>query len=227
MSNTVSTKSIKAQMPHVTLTKILGKPSHRQLKQLERKLTANLMAVPCPWGHNKGCLGLLQDPALYLQCNGAAITIPAAALPAYPVIVAGATTAKREGQRANNISAHKAWLTYMIVHTITRHQFMASIDDVYYAALDDTTEGLNAVTLHQLVIHICTTYVQISQPDLNNNFTDFNQGINPKLLLSIYMRKQGKCQTFAQDAGVPISKERMMPTGTKHALNCGNMMLAW
>jgi hypothetical protein len=66
MSDTVSAKSIKAQMLHVTLTRILGKPSHRQLKQLERELTANLMAVPCSWGHNKGHLGLLQDPVLYL-----------------------------------------------------------------------------------------------------------------------------------------------------------------
>jgi hypothetical protein len=162
MSGMVSAKSIKAQMPHVTLTRILGKPSHCQLKQFECKLTANLMAVPSPWGHNKDHLGLLQDPVLYLQQNSAAFMIPAAALPAYHVIVAGATTAEREEQRANNISACKAWFTYMIVHTITRDQFAASIDDVYYAALDDPTEGLNNVTLQQLITHIHTTYAQIS-----------------------------------------------------------------
>ncbi len=111
------------------------------------------MAVPCPWGHNNSHLGLLQDPVLYLQHNSAAFMIPAAAPPAYPVIVAGATTAKRKEHRANNISACKAWSTYMIVHTITWDQFAASIDDVYYAALDDPTEGLNAVTLQQLVTH--------------------------------------------------------------------------
>jgi hypothetical protein len=108
MSDMVSAKSIKAQMPHVTLTRILGKPSHCQLKQLKRKLTVNLMAVPCPWGHNKGHLGLLQDPVLYLQRNGAAFMIPAAAPPAYPIIMAGAATAKREEQCPNNISACKA-----------------------------------------------------------------------------------------------------------------------
>jgi hypothetical protein len=192
MSDTVSAKSIKAQMPHVTLTRILGKPSHRQPKQLERKLTTNLMAVPCPWGHNKGHLGLLQDLVLYLQCNSAAFTIPVAAPPAYPVIVAGATTAEREEQHANNISARKAWLTYMIVHTITWDEFAASIDDVYCAALNDPTEGLNAGTLQELVTHIRTTYTQISQPDLDNNVTNFNQGINPNLPLAIYMRKQEK-----------------------------------
>jgi hypothetical protein len=131
MSDLVSTESIKAQMPHVILTRILGKPSHRQLKQLEHGLTTNLMVVPCPWGHSKGHLGLLQDPVLYLQRNNAAFTISAAAPPGYPIIVAGATTAKHEEQCVNNISACKAWSTYMIVHTITRDQFAASIDNVY------------------------------------------------------------------------------------------------
>ncbi len=147
MCDTVSAKSIKAQMPHVTMMRILGKPSHHQLKQLKRKLTSNLMAIPCPWGHNKGHLGLLQDPILYLQHNGAAFTIPAAAPLAYRVIMAGTTTAEHKPQRANNISACKAWSTYIIVHTITWDQFAASIDDVYYATLNDPTEGLNAVTL--------------------------------------------------------------------------------
>jgi hypothetical protein len=41
------------------------------------------------------------------------------------------------------------------------------------------------------------------------------------------MRKQEKCQIFAQDAGVPISNKMMVTTGTKHALNCGNMTFAW
>jgi hypothetical protein len=73
--------------------------------------------------------------------------ISATALPAYPIIAAGATTATCKEQRANNISAYKVWSTYMIVHTITWDQFAASINGVYYAALNDPTEGLNPLTL--------------------------------------------------------------------------------
>ncbi len=119
--------------------------------------------------------------------------IPVAALPAYPIILAGTTTAKCKEQWANNISAPKAWLMYMIVHTITCNQFAASIDNVYYAALDNPTEGLNAVTLRQLVTHICTLYAQINQPDLHDNVTHFNQGIDPNLPLTSYRCKQEKC----------------------------------
>jgi hypothetical protein len=193
-----------------------------------RELTAkNLMAVSCPWGHNKGHLGLLQDPAIYLARNGDVYTIPAAEPPTYPVIPIGATVPQREELRAINIAARKAWATYRLVLAITRDQFAAAIDDVYYAVLDDPTEGLNGVDLRTLVQHILTTYAQISQPDLDDNMTEFNIGINSGLPLAVYTRKQEKCQVFAADAGVPISDELMVTTGSKHAISSGNMRLNW
>jgi hypothetical protein len=76
-------------------------------------------------------------------------------------------------------------------------------------------------------MHILNTYAQIRQPDLDNNMTNFRSGINLGLLLAFYMRKQEKCQVFATNAGVPISDKTMITTGTKHALACGNMTLAW
>ena len=227
MSDTVSADSIKAQMPHPTLTRVLGEPTHKQVNMVIRELTANLMAVSCPWGHNKGHLGLLQDPAIYLARNGDAYTIPAAEPPTYPVIPIGATVQQREELRAINIAARKAWATYRLVLAITRDQFAAAIDDVYYAVLDDPTEGLNGVDLRTLVQHILTTYAQISQPDLDDNMTEFNIGIDSGLPLAVYTRKQEKCQVFAADAGVPISDELMVTTGSKHAISSGNMMLNW
>ena len=227
MSDTVSADSIKAQMPHRTLTRVLGEPTHKQIKMVIREITANLMAVSCPWGHSKGHLGLLQDPTIYLARNGAAFTIPAAEPPTYPVIPIGATVQQREELRAINIAARKAWATYRLVLAITRDQFAAAIDDVYYAVLDDPTEGLNGVDLRTLVQHILTTYAQISQPDLDDNMTEFNIGIDSGLPLAVYTRKQEKCQIFAADAGVPISDELMVTTGSKHALSSGNMTLNW
>ncbi len=111
--------------------------------------------------------------------------------------------------------------------TITCNQFAAAIDGVYYAVLDDPTKGLNAINLRTLVMHILNTYAQINQPDLDDNMTNFHSGIDSGLPLAIYMRKQEKCQVFATDAGVPISDETMVTTGTKHTLSCGNMLLAW
>jgi hypothetical protein len=193
-----------------------------------RELTANLMAVSCPWGHNKRHLELLQDPAIYLACKGGAFTIPDNEPPTYPVIPNGATTQAREELHANNIAACKAWATYRLVLAITRDQFAAAIDDVYYAVLDDPTEGLNGFDLRTLVQHILTAYTQISQPNLDDKMNEFNIGINSGLpLLAVYTRKQEKCQVFAADAGVPISDKLMVTTGSKHVLSSGNMTLGW
>jgi hypothetical protein len=76
------------------------------------------MAVPCPWGHKKGHLRLLQDPVLYLQCNSVAFAIPAAAPLAYPVIVAGTITAECKEQCANSISACKGMVN---IHDCPHH----------------------------------------------------------------------------------------------------------
>jgi len=117
--------------------------------------------------------------------------------------------------------------TYCLVLAITRGQFTVAIDDIYYAVLDDPTEGLNGIDLRTLVQHILTTYAQISQPDLDDNMNEFNIGINPGLPLAVYTRKQEKCQVFAADAGVPISDKLMVTTGSKHVLSSSNMMLGW
>jgi hypothetical protein len=146
MSDTVCANSIKAQMPHPVLTRVLGEPTHKQLKLVLRELTANLMAVSCSWGHNKGHLGLLQDPALYLPQNGASFDIPAAEPPLYPIVPAGATTHQCKELWAQNIFVQKAWTTYRFVCAITQDQFAAAIDNVFYAVLNNPIKGLNGIT---------------------------------------------------------------------------------
>jgi hypothetical protein len=119
------------------------------------------------------------------------------------------------------------YVPYRGHHPITRNQFAATIDDVYYAGLDDPTEGLNAVSLRELVTHVRTTDATISQPEINDNMAEFHTAINAALPLAVYTCKQEKCQTFALDAGVPISEATMVTTATKAVLNCGGMELAW
>jgi hypothetical protein len=145
----------------------------------------------------------------------------------YPVVPASATTHQCKELRAQNTSTRKAWTTYCLVRIITRNQFAATIDNVFYAVLDDPIDGLNGIDLCTLVNHIATTYAQISQPDLDNNLANFNMGIDPGLPLAVYTRKQESCQVFAHNAAVPISEATMVTTGTKHALVCGNMTMAW
>ncbi len=69
-SNAVSAEEDnKAQMPHPILARVFGKPIHKQIKTVIHELLVNIMAIFCLWGHSKGPLGLLQDPAIYLVRN--------------------------------------------------------------------------------------------------------------------------------------------------------------
>jgi hypothetical protein len=191
MSDTVSAKSIRAQMPYGTLTCITGKPTHKQLQILEKELAANLTAIPCPWGHEKGHLGLLQDSVLYLQCNSASYTVLGMVLPDYPINPPAAAPAC-EAAWAKNLAKRKAWNTYIIVRTITRDQFVAAIDDVYYAELNDPSEGLIAISLCDLITHIRSTYAMIFQPNVDNNMAKFVTSIEPSLPIAVYTCKQEK-----------------------------------
>jgi hypothetical protein len=130
-SDAVSAKGIKAQMPYPIFPRVFGKPTHKQVKLVIRELSANLMAISCPWEHIKGHLGLLQDPAIYLARNWEAFNIPNIKPPAYPVIPAGSTTTKCKDLHAPNAATCKAWNTYKMVLTITRDQFVVAINDVY------------------------------------------------------------------------------------------------
>jgi hypothetical protein len=190
MSDTVSSESIRAQMPYRTLTRITDNPTHKQLKILEKELAANLMAIPCPWDHGKGHLGLLQDPVLYLQRNDTSYTVPDAAPPDYPINLPTAAPAC-EAAWAANIAEHKAWNTYIIVRTITRNQFVVAINDVYYAELDDPTKGLNAISLCDLVTHICSTYATISQPNVDDKMPNLSPASNlPSHLLPTHTNRR-------------------------------------
>eukprot|EP00804_Cyclotella_cryptica_P001474 CCRYP_003697-RA/>CCRYP_003697-RA protein AED:0.54 eAED:0.23 QI:0/0/0/0.5/1/1/2/0/223 len=65
----VSWESVQALMPHQSLRKINGEPTHVAMKKLEKEFTTNLIAVQCPWGHGQGYLGELLPAALFQASN--------------------------------------------------------------------------------------------------------------------------------------------------------------
>ena len=142
-------------------------------------------------------------------------------------VIRDALTAERERLKAENETDLGHWQTLQHVRRIVVNQVAEAIEPVYYAELDDPDEGLNDVSIHDLIDHIRQRYCQIAQDDMDANMSKFNEGIDPTLLLAVYTRKQETCQAFAQDAKVSISEELMVTTGTKHALQCGGLTQAW
>ncbi|HSN24444.1 MAG TPA: hypothetical protein VLS45_09830, partial [Methylomicrobium sp.] len=223
----ISREAVMALMPHQTLTKIIGEPTHAATKKLERELAANLIAVDCSWGINRGHLGELLPAAIFIARYGAPYIPPAAAPPTYPIVPHGTTAAGHEALKATNEEEQKAWQTLIHVRRIVVNQAAKAIEKVYYAELEDPIEGLNGVEIRDLIDHIRSRYCHIDQADLDANLERFNQGIDPSVPLIVYIHKQEDCQEFAIDGHVPISEETMVTVGTKHALQCGAFTEAW
>ena len=66
---TISRDDVLAVMPFQVLTKISGEPTYRAMKKWQKEMSSNLISVrmPTDWGRDKGLLGKLQDPVLFLQ----------------------------------------------------------------------------------------------------------------------------------------------------------------
>ena len=167
----VSWESIQALMPHQTLMKINGEPTHVTMKKLEKELAANLIAIQCPWGHGRGYLGELLPAALFQARYGAAYTPPAAAPPAYPVIPPGSATVAREELRATNEEAQQNWQTMLHVCRIAVNLAADAIEDVYYTELDNPVKGLNDVQIQDLIDHVKDRYCHIDHADLTETLT--------------------------------------------------------
>jgi len=70
-------------------------------------------------------------------------------------------------------------------------------------------------------------HCHIGQDEIHKNMETFMKGILPSIPLFIYTRKQENCQGFAADAWVPISKQTVVATGTKHTIQCGDFTNVW
>ena len=229
MSSPVSRVDVLAVMPNQTCTKIGGEPTYQGMMIWKREINANLIAVTMPlaWGQGKGLLGSFQDPAAFLARNGNAYNPPATAPPAYPEIVAGATTAEREEARALHKIDVRNWDTSTHAASLVAEIGAAAFDEYVLAELMDPDEGLNGVTIRQIYDHVMLRFANVSQPEVDANLAKFNEPMDPSVTLAVYIRRQERCQEVASDAGIPISEATMVSTLVKHAAATGGLDVAW
>ena len=229
MATTISRDDVLALMPNPVLTRISGEPTYQAMKRWKKEMSSNLISVTMPtdWGRGKGLLGELQDAAVFTARNGAAYNPPAAAPPAYPAILPGATTAQREQARAEHAIERRFWAIAEHGKRLAVNIGAAALEPFVYAELDDPDEGLNGVEIITLYDHIMDRFATISQTEIDSNLVEFNEGIDPTKTLAVYTRKQELCQEIASDAQVAITEAQMVTTATKHAVAAGGMEEAW
>ena len=115
-------------------------------------MSAKLIAVKTPtdWGHGKGRLGLLQDPAVFLARNGDPYNTPLVDTPEYPAISQNLATAAREQLRAENEVATINLERYQHTQRIAVNIGAAAFEPFVIADLDDPDEEINSIDIHAL-----------------------------------------------------------------------------
>ena len=87
----------------------------------------------------------------------------------------------------------------------------------------DPDEGLNGVTICQIFDHVMLRFANVSQLEVDFNLTRFNKPMDPSVTLTVYVRRQERCQEVAADAEVPISKATLGSTLAKHVAATGGL----
>ena len=148
---------------------------------------------------------------------------PPNAPPAYPNILPGANTAKRERLRAEHKVLYVHWAKYVHTGRIAVNINATAFEEWVFAALEDPNEGLNGFIVRNVYNYAMENYATISQAEVNANLETFNNPINTSRALVLYIRKQELCKEMAEDVNVFITKATMVTTCTKQAVATGDM----
>jgi hypothetical protein len=187
-SDAMSAKGIKAQIPHPILTRVFGKPTNKQIKTVICKMLANLMAISCKWGHSKGHLGILQDPAIYLACNGEAFNIPHIEPMTYPVI--------RPSRNSNLIPSRFASVFKMALFSTNPYNNFQSTNSKEYIALDKGAK-------QDFCPKTCFNIIHENSDDFSAEMETYSTQFGCRSLLNV----PPNCDNDAADGNIIIYKQ--------------------
>ena len=82
------------------------------------------------------------------------------------------------------------WYKYVHTGRIAVNIRAAAFDEWVLAALKDSDEGLNGVTIRDVYDYVMGNYETISQAEVNANLDKFKEPIDASCTLTVYIRKQ-------------------------------------
>ena len=91
------------------------------------------------------------------------------------------------------------------------------------AKLENDILGLAYCTTKEIFNHILTRCAKITIPMCNEN-KEFEKSVNPTNPLTMYTKKQERCQIFTMDANEPILDKAMVNTMLLHTVKICLMM---
>ena len=184
-----SRDKVLAVMPHKCINKISGEPTYSDMCTWFKHICKNLISVKTPqyWEKGKGHLGMLQAPAIFHARNGYFYNNPPNAPPLYSKNIPGANTADRECLSSEHKLLYVHWAKYVHTGRIAVNIGAATFDEWVIAAIEDPNVGLNEVTICDVYDYVMDNYATILQAKVNSNLDTFNEHIDSRCTLAVYI----------------------------------------
>jgi hypothetical protein len=196
--------------PHPTLTPIIGKPTPHALQLLKQELIANAMSVPSTRGGGQhGHLSLVMPAAEHDYITNVAFVIPVH--PGQPPVHQNnATNAQIHAADTAYNREIEEFQTYVTTRNSLRAGLLASIEEDYYNLLKDPIFGYATVTPLDILLHLHSTYGNITAKDLEKNRESLKAAWNPEDDIATLWTRIRVCQDFARNTAEPITDNTAM-----------------
>ena len=205
--------------PKPNPTKIVGIPTYESIKRLNDDISANAASVHTDLGGGAhGYLGMTVSPAIYATISNTAFTRPPS--PTAPALT-GLTGPQITAANRRYDADKKKFAEFVSLSNALKKQLIASVDDIYLAAIEQPYIGHANRTVLELFEHLYDTYAKISPSDLIRNNERMTQAWDPNQPFEFLVRQIQDAVDYAAHANTPYTAEQIVNTGYTLVFNTG------
>ena len=173
---------IEALFPNPILTRIVGEPTHEEIRLLEKETNKNPSAIPSNLGcGTKGLLWIGTPPTVYATISSVPFVPPTnpGSAPSAKDIAACGSAKDIASVHATQDLAVKLFEEYMAADRLCVKLLCNAVEDIFTASLENGYTGYAGVTTKELLKHLKDEYSDIDDPQLNANLARIGAPYDP------------------------------------------------
>ena len=203
---------IKDYFSHPTIKPIVGQPSYETINPLHQKNNANAASVVSHLGNGHlGLLYLTVTPAVFLTVCTVEFVQPVNPGP-NPVYPPGAIQFQIQAINALRVQSTKDLKQYDATDRALKQQLLGTVYDMNVNVLSDTHVGYANVTTLQLLTHLYSTYVNITDGGLKYNKDAMAAPYDVNLPIETLYKRIGENVQYTAAANTPFTAAQVVST---------------
>lgn len=223
MASPPSVDSLLEGFPHTTVPPILGQPSYETITNVLRLLNSNAASVQSELGGGQlGHLGLTVSPAVYATLSADPFVVPPNPGPTGTVPAHATAPQITETHRAHQ-ELLRIWRKANNVDMAIKHQLIAAVEPMFLRAIMHRHTGFASVTTRALIVHLMTSYGQITPTELAANDIRYRAAYDPSQPIELLFGQIEDAMDYADAGGSPYSAAQVITNAYALVFNTGMM----